>query len=272
MRISRNLWLRLGYVAFGGVALLLSFYATFPAQAVGQRLAHEVQVRSRGVVSVTFGDASLYRFSGVSLSNVKMTVLRDGREPLMLDFDEAAARLKILPLVLFRPALSARLTLGKGTVIADVTKKGNAWDVALDIDDLDFTSPPMLPKLAGIPLNGKLDALGSVLYADPPTASNGSLTIDLKGSSVGAGVLFGFAIPQVGLGDVKLQLDIKDGRAKVTSFENSGGNLAFTLGGEIQLKPVFSGSTLDGCVTFKAVDAAWLEKNEKIKAAMTLAE
>lgn len=269
---NRKLWLRLAYAAFGCIALLLSFYLTFPAQAVGQRLAHEVQRKTRGTVSMTFGDASLFRFSGVALSNVKVTVLRDAKEPVILDFDEVAARLKILPLFLLRPAVHARLTLGKGTVDADIVRKGANWDVGLDIEDLDFASPPLLPKLAGIPLNGKLDASGSVLFADPPQGSNGDLMITLKGSSVGAGQLFGFTIPQVSLGDVKLGLEVKDGKAKISTFENTGGNVAFTLGGELQLKPVLLTSNLDACVAFKAADQAWLEKNEKIKAAMTLAE
>ncbi len=269
---NRKLWLRLGYVAFGGVALLLSFYLTFPAQAVGQRLAHEVQRKTRGTVSMTFGDASLFRFSGVALSSVKMTVLRDGKEPLVLDFDEVAARVKILPLLLFRPAVHARLSLGKGTVDADITIKGNDWDVGLDIDDLDFTSPPMLPKLAGIPLNGTLNVSGNVYLAEQQTQSNGSLDIDLKGGSVGAGQLFGFTIPQVTLGDTTMKLEMKDGKARVTSFENKGGNVAFVLGGDLQVKSVINTSNLDACVAFKTTDPAWLEKNDKIKAAMTLAE
>lgn len=269
---NRKLWLRLGYVAFGGVALLLSFYLTFPAQAVGQRLAHEVQRKTHGAVSLTFGEASLFRFSGVALSDVKMTVLRDAKEPVLLDFDEVAARLEILPLFLLRPAVYARLSLGKGTIEADVTIKGNSWDIGLDVEDLDFAQPPMLPKLAGIPLNGKLNVSGNVLLADPTNASNGALTIDLKGASVGAGQLFGFTIPQIGLGDMKLGLEMKDGKAKVTQFDNSGGNIAFTLGGEMVLKQLFMASSIETCVTFKAADAAWLEKNDKIKAALTLAE
>ncbi len=268
---NKKLLTTLAYVAYGLGALLISFYLTFPAEAVGQRLAHEVQKQSKGKVSFSFGDASLYRFSGVSLSSVKVTVLQDNKDPLILDFDQVAARIKILPLVLLRIAVHAKLELGDGVITADFSKRGEVIDADFDIDDVDFTQPPLLPKLAGIPLAGKLSASGSVYLAEQPNASTGNIELDLKGGSVGPGALMGFTVPQVTFGNLKAVFDLKDGKAKVTKFENGGGNLTLGFGGEIALRPKFDTSTLDLCAQLKA-DPEWLAKNEKVRSALQLAE
>ena len=267
---NRKLFLRLAYVAFGFVAFFASFYLTFPAQAVGQRIAHEVQRQSKGKISFSFGDARLYRFTGVSLGTVKLTVLRDGKEPLLLDFDRVAARLKILPLLLLRTAVHAELRLGEGTIEADLMKKGEVVSADIDIDDLDFTSPPMLPKLIGMPLLGKLNATGSIYLAEQPAQSTGNLTFELKNSAFGPGPVAGFTLPQIGVGNLKAVFDLKDGKAKVTSFENGGGNLNLALAGEMAVKPKFDMSTVDLCAQVKA-DKDWLDKNDKMKTALALA-
>ncbi len=268
---NRRLLSTLAYVAFGLAALLISFYLTFPAEAVGQRLAHEVQKQSKGKVSFSFGDASLYRFSGVALSSVKVTVLQDGKDPLLLDFDKVAARVKILPLLLLRIALHAKIELGDGVIHADFSKRGEVLDADFDIDDLDFTQPPLLPKLAGMPLAGKLDASGSIYLAEQPNASHGNIEIDMRGGSVGPGVIMGFTVPQVTFGSLKAAFDLKDGKAKVTKFENSGGNLTLGFSGEMALRPKLDSSTLDLCAQLKA-EPDWLAKNDKMRSAMQLAE
>ena len=268
---NKKLLTTLAYVAYGLGALLISFYLTFPAEAVGQRLAHEVQKQSKGKVSFSFGDASLYRFSGVSLSSVKVTVLQKNKDPLILDFDQVAARIKILPLLLLRTAVHAKLELGDGVITADFSKRGEVIDADFDIDEVDFTQPPLLPKLAGIQLAGKLSASGSVYLAEQPNASTGNIEIDLKGGSVGPGAVMGFTVPQVTLGNLKAVLDLKDGKAKVTKFENAGGNLTLGFGGEMALRPKFDTSTLDLCAQLKA-DPEWLTKNEKVRSALQLAE
>ena len=268
---NRRLLSTLAYVAYGVAALLVSFYLTFPAEAVGQRLAHEVQKQSKGKVSFSFGDASLYRFSGVSLSSVKVTVLQESKDPLILDFDQVAARVKLLPILLLRTAVHAKLELGEGVITADFSKRGEVIDADFDIDDLDFTQPPLLPKLAGIPLAGKLSASGNVYLAEQPNASTGNIELDLKGGSVGPGAILGFTVPQVTLGNLKAVLDLKDGKAKVSKFENSGGNLTLGFGGEMVLRPKLDASTLDLCAQLKA-DPEWLAKNDKVRSALQLAE
>lgn len=267
---NRKVMLRAAYVAFGFAAFFGSFYLTFPAEALGQRIAHEVQRQSKGKISFSFGDAELYRYSGLALGSVKLTVLRDGKEPLLLDFDRVAARVKILPLLLLRTAVHARLQLGGGTIDADFSRKGEVIDADIDIDDLDFTSPPVLPRLAGIPLVGKLDARGTIYLAEQANASTGSLTFELRGGAIGPGAAFGITVPQIGVGDLKAQIDLKDGKAKITSFDSSSGNVAFALSGEMSVKQKLEMSTIDVCAQVKA-DQAWLEKNDKMKTALMLA-
>lgn len=261
-----------GYVGFALAALFVSFYFTFPAQAVGQRLASELQQRSHGKVSFAFADVSPFRLSGVAAEGVKVSLQREGGEPLDLEVDALRARLRLLPLLLLRTALSAELQAGEGVISADLAMKGDAYDVALDVDGLDFAAPPILPKLAGFPFGGQLSAQGSASTAAGLQKASGELELRVDKASLGPGTVQGFTAPAVGLGDLRANLEMKDGKLRITKFEQSGGQLEVSLSGDVTLRQSLSASSLDVCLQFKFTDQAFLDKNAKLKSALQLAE
>src|SRR5262245_688881 len=103
--LNNTILRNIGYVGFGIASLLIGLYLTFPAEAVGQRLAHEMQQRSRGKLSLSFEDISLYRLSGISAETVKVRTTKEGEQPIEVTLDAVRARLRLLPLLWLSPSL-----------------------------------------------------------------------------------------------------------------------------------------------------------------------
>jgi type II secretion system protein N len=268
----RKLFKNLGYGAFAVAALLVSFYLTFPAQAVAQRLAGELRAKSKGQLSFAFQDVSLYRFSGIEAEGVTVTMQREADKPLEIEVDELRARLRLLPLLLLRLSVHAEVELGEGTLSANVTLRGDDVDVGLDVDGLDFAAPPILPRLAGVAFGGKLEAEGNTFWAHKPEASTGGLTLKLENASFGPGSVSGFTVPSLGLGTLAATLELKEGKLKVAKWEQQGGQVSVTLAGDLGMRPTLAQSTMDLCVQLKVVDQQFLEKNDKVKTALQFAE
>ena len=263
----------IGYVVFGIFAFGLSFYMTFPADAVGQRLTREFNRMTNGKYSVTFSDMSLYRFTGVAAENVTVKSTASDGEPLEVTFDQVRARLEILPLFALSLGGNAEIEMGEGTVELDVgtgSEKGS-FDVELEIEELDFASPPILPKMAGMPLAGKLSGKAQVSWSAELRKSEGKASVTIRDAAMGPGAVQGFSFPTLGLGQLDLALDLRAGRLRLASFQQKGGDLNARANASTALNRSFGNSSLDACFEIKATDD-FLSKNPKFKTVMELAQ
>ncbi|MBI5509529.1 MAG: type II secretion system protein GspN [Deltaproteobacteria bacterium] len=280
-------WVRLaGYVLFGMASLVFFFYFTFPAQAVGQRVATEIQKATGGSVNVMFTDVSLYRFSGIAARHVKIRSNSDSGPPLELEVD--GLRLRLLPLLWFSLSVNAGVDLGDGTLEAQLSKSDDGFDIALEADEVDFAAPAIIAKLTGLPIQGTLD--GSVRAKigfggdkrakgpEPgkrgliPDQADGEASLTISKASFGPGTVAGFTIPEgLDFGQLDLALDMKKGRLRVAAFKQKGGQVAVDLSGSSSLRAAVFASTLDACLKFKVTDEAYLTKNPKVSTALQLA-
>lgn len=283
-----------GYVAFAMIAFLFFLYVTFPAQAVAQRLAHEVQRATGGKVMMTFSDASLYRFSGIAAEGVKLRIARDdsdkeGSKPLEIELDSISARIQLLPLLLFNVSASIGAEIGDGSLDAVISKRDDGVEFELEIDDLDFASPPLLSKLTGVPINGKLagKAKGKLGMGAArrragkpaggggfaPELSEGQASLTLRDAGFGPGAIAGFTIPaEISFGQIDLALDMRRGRLRLASFQQKGGNVGLKASGAITLRRNFKASNLDTCLQFKFTDQEYLTKYPKVNTALQFAQ
>ncbi|OGR07708.1 MAG: type II secretion system protein GspN [Deltaproteobacteria bacterium RIFOXYB12_FULL_58_9] len=277
-----------GYAAFGGVSLLLFFYFTFPAEAVGLRLVQEVQNMTGGDVTVSFDHVSLHRLSGISAEGVKIRKANDTGEVLELEVDEVTARLQLLSLLLFKVSTRVDVEIGEGGISALVTKTDDAVEIDLEIDAFDLAAVPALSKMAGLPLRGEIagDLTVSVGFGSQgkgktplanqnqiaPERSEGEGKIEVKGLSFGPGAVAGFTIPTaVSLGEIAIGLEMKRGRAELTSLEQSGGDLSLQGTGSVNLRQSLRMSNLDTCLKLK-VDESFSKKHPKLDSALQLAQ
>lgn len=291
----------MGYAAFALFSLLVSLYATFPAEAVGQRLAREIQKKSNGSLSVTFRDVSLYRLSGVEVEGVTLrSTSSSSGKSMEIPIDEARVRLNLLPLFLLRVSASAEIEAGEGSIDATISKRSDAVTVDLDIDDFDLLQPPVLAKLAGIPIAAKVNGTASAKLAFGnevvgknstgttvtnntiaflPDKSTGTMNLKMSAAKLGPGTLsvpfhgnnMDFSLPGIELGDIDMELEMKDGRVQVATYKHTATQLTTQISGSVTLRRDVQLSNLDACVQVKG-DNAFLEKNPKLKTALQLAE
>jgi type II secretion system protein N len=270
-KARRDKLLRMGgYGAFAFGSLLFSLYLTFPAEAVGQRVAHEITKSTGGKLSVTFGEIGLYRLTGFEAEEVKLHTT--GEQPMDLTIDALRMRLSILPLLVFDLAGSAEIELGDGTIEADISPgaEDDVYDVALDFDDVNLASPPLLATLAGLPIRGKLGGSAEAQWSSDPRKSTGKASLTVREAMAGPGEIKGFTLPSVSLGQLDVAFDLRSGRLRLASFQQKGGDLSAKATASVALRPKMKESSLDACLEVRPTDD-FLAKNPKIKDAMVFA-
>lgn len=270
------------YSAFSTFAFIIAFYLTFPMDALGQRISHEINKQSGGKLTTTFDDVSLYWFSGLEFEGVRIRKKNDEGKIDLIDIDAVRARFRLLPLLWFSPQLDARVELGEGVISAHIIPGDEQSEIYLEIEDLDFAKPAVLPKLIGFNIAGVLAGKLDLTLATPqdgkskggfsPLKSEGKASLTIRSGSFGAGQIAGFSVPQLALGQIDLALELRRGRLRISSFQQKEGQLGLDLSGSSTLRGKLDSSTLDFCAKFKVTDEAVLKKNPKLKTALDLAQ
>lgn len=262
----------LGYGAFALLALLVSLYLTFPADAVGRRLAHEIRVRTNGVYTLSFREISPYRLSGIHARDVQVRAMRAGQPPLDLRVDGVRARLRLLPLLLLRLSADVGVDLGDGSIDVRVTPEGDGdLTGSVELDKVNLASPPLVPRLLGVPVGGVIEGEAQTDWARDVGARSGRARIAIANATVGPGAVSGFTLPLTELGTLRPELVVEQGRLRVASFQQQGGQVQLKLAGAVSLRPQLETSQLELCLQLKP-DPAYLRKNPNIETALQLAE
>lgn len=257
---------RLGYVAFGIVTFIVSLYWTFPAQVVTMRVAQEIARSTGGQVRIRVGKADLWRLSGIAAHDVRLQV-GDG---VPVNIDAARVRLRLLPLFLLRGSVYGQVQLGQG--LAEVVLSlDSSHAVELKFDEVDLTKPAWLARQLGVPMQGVLSGTASMTGAPRWPMASGDIDLQLERLSVGPMPVEGVSLPQIGLGQINLTMEIREGQAKIASFRQQGGNINLEARGKLVLSEPLEASVLDVCGRVK-VEPAFLTANPKLAAAMHLAE
>lgn len=288
-------WLRAaGYVAFAVAAFLFFFYLTFPAGAVAQRMAQELSRSTGGDMTLTFEDASLFRFSGIQAYNVKLHAALgsdsgEPAKPIEVELDNVWVRVQILPLALLNISASAGAEIGDGSFEGHVATGDEGYEFELEIEDLDFSRPAILGSIVGMPVNGKIagSATGRIATGAarrgpkaPAVAatglaldrSEGKASLTIRDASIGPGTVAGFTLPApIGFGQIDLALDMQKGRLRLASFQQKGGQVSLKASGGLTLRRSLRASALDTCLQFKFDDDEYLKKYPKIGAALDFA-
>lgn len=261
-----------GYVAFGLVLFLLFLYLTFPVDAVGQRLSHELSSRTGGKFTTTFSDISLYRLTGVALQDVKVrAATQPGVQPIEVALDALRVRVQILPLFALSLAVDASVEVAGGSAQAAVAPQGESGvDVDVELDNMDLGAAGLLEGLTGFPIGGRASGTVNAAWRKDPRASNGAVSLKIVEVQLGPGQVQGFTLPSTALGELELELVMKEGALTVKRFEQTGGDFQVEPKGSIRLESRWLASTVDACVKFRA-DDGYLAKNPKMKTALQLA-
>ena len=260
----------LGYIAFAIATLSMNLYFSFPAEAVVQRVAHQLSQASSGKVQVRFGEASVYGLSGVEAEDVKLIVKGDD-EPKSVEVDTLRARVQLLPLLMMKFKVVAEAKLGDGSlgVVVEPGEKGS-FSIDMLMEDVDFAKPPVFPKLSGYLFGGQLQGSGELKWSSKIKETLGTTSIAVEHASFGPAEIKSVAVPRIDLGKMRLELKLEGGKVRIVSFKQAGGDLQTRLHATASLRTTLSSSFVDLCLEVKP-EKDFLEKNGKIKAALDLA-
>lgn len=244
-----SLWKRIaGYSAFSLFALFLSFFLTFPYDALKDRVRQEAEVAGYFVRIDSLGPG----FFAVKARDVQLSKRATGDsdkppEPLKLD------SVTVGP-TLFPPGAAVTVKGLGGSVQARVIGFTGSR-VALDVDDLDL-SKGNLKGFSGLDLAGTVDAhldlsiprtTTGTAPAEPDLGlASGNVTLDMKGVTLNGGNVsvpipqFGpeptpIDLPKLTLGDVTGRVKFEKGAGTVEEFKSKSNDLEIGVTGTMKL-------------------------------------
>ncbi len=285
----RKSWTRwLGYPAFFAVAFWLALFATFPNDALRDRIAAEA--RNRLATEVQIGSVHLAGLTGITLRDVSWVADDSLPEPAQaVPTGEGEKAGETVDAVQQAPAPSGRIVLDKVTAKAEVLAllrgeqaftfdvaawggnvegryaAGDGLDVRAELRDVDLARSPLRP-LAGVDLAGKLARVDLELTSNNRDLSkaSGKFVVRGDGLHLKGGEVQGIELPEMALGTLEGNVTIENGKATFEDFALKGPDVEAELEGYVRLNTKVGFSTLSGKLKLKPSDE-WWNKNEMLK-------
>lgn len=254
------------YVGAFCLAFLVTLYWSLPYDLVGQRILDLVQQQSG--IRIQTASLSPYRLIGIEAQGVKVDVPPriPGQHGISFSVDRITARLEPIDSLFGGLAVAFTAAAPEGRISGTVQeKKKGAVHLDASVDTLSLGKIPGLWDDLGVGFQGKVTGrvTGTVTNNDPRTL-DGLADLHVKGAKFGGGMIHGFTVPGVDLGDVHLQVASDKG---VVTFEPplkiESKDLDARLSGTIHLRqiPVTSGMNL--VLRFRPTTAFW-QANSKL--------
>lgn len=276
-----KLW---AYSTFFWLAFTTFFYLTFPVDRVKGIIVEKIEeALGKGKQGpygvdpkVTIGMLSMWRLSGLDAKNVQIQLgSRDPDPGPTIDVDRLQARVGILSLLTDDKSISfsADLYDGEAEGAFVVDPKGNVLELELDVEGVDLAKAPLLVGKLGVPATGALNLKADLdLGKEAEKNAQGKATIDVQKISLGPGELKiplpgltgGLTLPLIDMGDLKGEIDVKDGKGKFEKLKLDGKSISGELSGEIALRGRIGTSRLDGAGWLK-ISEQFLDENSKFK-------
>lgn len=280
-----------GYISFAVLAFSLNFYWTLPDDAIGQRIAYEMTHLCSGPCTVDFTEFRVYGLTGFKAKQMVFKgASKDNGEQKQIVFDNIRIRMRMLPLLIGRISFTANVPMGAGDIDLVVSVKakellsssggtnvlarlGNAQiDFAIKMNDAELGTSPWIADWTSMPLGGTLvGQVDGIWDGKDAMKSTGRAAVRLDKFSMGPGTLGGFTLPALDMGQVDMLINLEQGRARISTYKQTGGVLQTDVSVSTLIRPEFKQSTLDVCIKLKA-EQSFLTENPKMATVMQLAE
>ncbi|MCC7383565.1 MAG: type II secretion system protein GspN [Deltaproteobacteria bacterium] len=236
-------WTRyLGYAGFFLASFIAGLYLTFPWDAAKERLLGLAETKTGMHFTAASLDSSW--FTGVRAETVEITT-KPGATPIRLDW--VKLRVKLLSLITGKLGATVSLPLGKGEVDAAVVSSTDLLDVEAHLKEVQLDQVAFLIEMAGLPLYGKVDLDADlVLGKTDPKLTEGTLKLKTAGLGIEKGGKIGMIpVPNLELGNLELEIPIKEGKAELKKTRVPGTDLELMLDGTLSPQLPFSKTTLN---------------------------
>jgi len=243
---------RLLYAGFFLLAFLLSLRLTFPAAAVKQRLIVEAAQRGWQLDAEEVGGAGVL---GVGLRQV---TLKD-QSGLAIPLEAAQVTLRLWPLLRGRRSIAFDARLYDGRVRGTADLDGDPQRFTAAVEGVDLARALPLRKASGLELLGVASGSADVtLPAGPQGKANGRVELAVQEAGVNGGKLSlpglpgGLTVPKASLGEVKVALQVVEGKATFEALGAAGGDLELRANGlYFQVQPKLEFASLFGRLRLK---------------------
>lgn len=239
------------------VVCIVTWWVTFPSQAVVDRAAYEVQKASNGSMALKAASSSPW-WTGVTLSDVTLLSVGDeGASPVMV-VDSVSASTSLFSLIGGGLPIHGVVDLGGSNLVIDAEldrsqdppalKKITADAPALGVQALGALLAPLGASMTG---SGDVELDLDLEVGDKVKDHDGRLKIDAKGLTVDLTVpdpLSGgpFNIGEIAVSEIDIVFDVKDGKAVIKKgiIRSDGADLDLDL--NMTLNDRFDRSRLRG--------------------------
>lgn len=281
-----------GYSAFFFFALLLFVYWSFPYDRVRDKIIAEFDKSQRtppGAPKQTLSIGKLEPswFTGVILRDVALTTVpADPNKPAsVLRADEVRARVSFGSLFSSAKDLTFSARAMGGTIEGSVTHKattapatptpgkkdtGTKWDrtIKMELDGISLAELTPLRDAVGTAVGGTLKGTIDVTYGETRIdKANGTLALEVENFWISDGktpfkvpalkAVFGsedITLPQIVIGNVPVQIGVKNGVATIEKFEGKGKDLELNVDGRVVLRESMAESDLGIGLRFRFND------------------
>lgn len=218
-----------GYVAFTLFAFLVGIYLTFPWDAAQSRIL-DLASKATGTKLVA-KRVEPHWFTGVEIEGLEI----GDHNPIIIDL--VRARAHVLAFLTGKQGFTVWMPIGKGEVEADVTLSEELIDADVKIAKVQLDQVAPLLAASGLPLIGTVDFDADVVLGrKDPKRTNGKLTLTTEGLAIEKGGKLGMVpVPELTLGNLKLDVPITDGKVELKNTRLPGTDLEIALDGTIML-------------------------------------
>ncbi len=284
----------IGYSAFFLVSLLLFVYWSFPYDRIRDRIVSEFDRTQRAVPGgarqvLAIGKLEPSWFTGIVLKDVSLTSFPADptKPPSVLHADEIRARVSFGSLFSSAKDLTFSAKALGGTIEGAITHKpsvttgdakpapgkkdGPRFDrtVKIELDGINLAEVAPVRDAIGTKVGGTLKGSIDVTYGETRIdKANGTVNLELENFWVSDGktpfkvpalkAVFGsedITLPQIVIGNVPIQVSVKNGIARIEKMEGKGKDLDLSVDGQITLRENVAESDLNLNLRFKFNDA-----------------
>ena len=238
----------LAALGWGGVMFLIGLYVTFPAVAARERVVYEFGEWSRNEYAVDIGGLSLWRLSGVDLSDVTFYTVKKGRKTKdepdpprertpMLHLDGLAVRAAPVSMLIGKDALAFVAEIYDGALSGEFAQSDAGVEVSFDGGGIDLGKLPVATENMTLNLVGIASGEADLTFdAADVKNSSGFLKLSFEGLGLAAdSAVAGFGLPEVTFSEAGVAFEVKEGKLAVTEGTFASDTLNATLSGDIVL-------------------------------------
>lgn len=232
--------------------------------------------QGRSAVEISVEDASLWRFSGISIKGLNLVWPKtQSSESISVVLDKINVRMSILSLVSSVKKIIADIKMYggyfSGKVIAD--SKGSLLGIDIKSNDINLGKMSFIEPLVGSSLSG-LIRVNSGIKADSSMVSDGQgeflLEIDKMSYGPGSvklpmgGFVSSIMVPKINLGKLLASFDVKNGVVQSKIITINEGDIEGDMSLSVNMDSNIMRSRLNGSGWFK-INKELVEKTETLK-------